>query len=105
MIRDLDGAVLAAVAQLSPDSYGVAIRSRVGDLLGRPPSIGIIHLTLTRLERDGLVRARMGDPTPVRGGRAKRLFTLTAVGTRALQRAAAATVARAGALSQTLRPT
>ena len=105
MIRDLDAATLAAVAQLHPDAYGVAIRARVGMLLGgRAPSIGTIHLTLTRLERQGLLRARAGDPTPVRGGRAKRLFTLTSAGARALESAQKLAQERAEALERRWRP-
>jgi DNA-binding PadR family transcriptional regulator len=104
MIRDLDAATIAAVAQLQPDAYGVAIRERVGELLGRAPSIGTIHLALTRLEREGLLRSRAGDPTPVRGGRAKRLFTVTAAGGRALERAQRLAKDRAQALERSWRP-
>jgi PadR family transcriptional regulator, regulatory protein PadR len=104
-LRDLDSAALAAVAQLAPDAYGVAIRARVGELLGgKLPSIGAVHLALRRMERSGLLRARLGDPTPVRGGRAKRLFALTAAGSRALGRASRAAEARAEALARTWRP-
>jgi DNA-binding PadR family transcriptional regulator len=105
MIRDLDGATLAAVHQLGSDAYGVAIRTRVGELLGgRPPSIGTIHLSLTRLERSGFLRARFGDPTPVRGGRAKRLFALTAAGARALAQARHELGGRARAFAPNWRP-
>jgi DNA-binding PadR family transcriptional regulator len=104
-LRDLDAAALAAVAQLAPEAYGVAIRARVGELLGgKPPSIGWTHLALRRMERNGLLRARLGDPTPVRGGRAKRLYTLTAAGARALHHASRAAEARADALARTWRP-
>ena len=104
-IRDIDAAVLAAVAQLAPNAYGVAIRVRVGLMLGHEPSIGAIHLALTRLEHEGMLRARTGEPTPVRGGRAKRLFSLTAAGSRALEQAARTVEQRAGALTPQWRPT
>ncbi len=86
-IPDLDAVLLAAVAQLAPNAYGVAIRSRAGELLGRVPSVGTVYSGLAKLERAGMIRARAGEPTPVRGGRAKRFVTLTAVGVRALERA------------------
>lgn len=105
-IRDLDAAMLAAVAQLTPEAYGVALRARAAELLGgKPPSIGSIHLALRRMERGGLLRARIGDPSPVRGGRAKRLYMLTAAGVRALRRAQRAAQERATALTPTWRPT
>jgi DNA-binding PadR family transcriptional regulator len=104
MLWNLDAAVLAAIGQLAPDAYGVAIRARVGELLGTTPSVGTVHRVLTAFETKGLVRARTGDPTPVRGGRAKRLFTLTAAGQRALQRARAAAREQAASLSPSWRP-
>jgi DNA-binding PadR family transcriptional regulator len=101
----LDAAVLAAVAQLSPDAYGVTVRERVGRMrAGRPPSTGTIHLALTRLETAGLLAARASDPSPVRGGRAKRLYSVTAEGARALERARAEAERHAAALRPGWRP-
>lgn len=97
--------MLAAIGQLAGDAYGVTIRERAGELLGgRTPSVGAIHYTLTRLEREGLVRTRMSEPEPVRGGRAKRLFELTAVGERSLREAQAELRSRASALTRDWRP-
>lgn len=105
MIRDLEAAVLAAVAQLDPDAYGVAIRERVGELLGGGrPSVGTIHLALERLERRGWLESSFGEPTPVRGGRSKRLFTVTAAGARELARARREIAARAQALGASRGP-
>ena len=96
--------MLAAVAQLAPDAYGVSVRERVGEMLGgTTPSAGTIHRVLTRLERVKLVEARMGDPTPVRGGRAKRLFSLSPAGLGALEAARRDSARRAAALSPTWR--
>lgn len=104
-MRDLEAAALAAVAQLAPDAYGVSIRARVAELLGgKPPSIGSMHLALRRMERRGWLRARPGEPSPVRGGRAKRLFTLTAAGAHALERAGRDAEERAKALARAWRP-
>jgi len=104
-IHHLDDVVLAAVAQLGDDAYGVRVRERVGALLGgRVPSVGTVHRTLGRLERARLVAARMGEPSPVRGGRAKRLFALTAAGAGALARARGRAEERATALDPDWRP-
>jgi DNA-binding PadR family transcriptional regulator len=102
--HDRDWAVLAAVAQLGPEAYGVTIRQRVGEMLGRVPSVGTVHHALTRLEAAGLVEGRTGEPTPRRGGRAKRLFRMTAAGARALDRARAEARARARALDPDWEP-
>jgi len=104
-IVDLDAVILAAVAQLTPDAYGVAVRARAGELLnGKIPSVGSTHLTLSRLERAGLLRARVGAPTPIRGGRAKRVFSLTPAGVRALNRARRQVDKRAALLAPDWRP-
>ncbi|MEZ4589503.1 MAG: hypothetical protein R2909_24260 [Gemmatimonadales bacterium] len=97
--------MLAAVAQLAPDAYGVTVRSRVGAMSGgTPPSVGAIHRAVTALERARLIRARSGDPSPVRGGRAKRMLTLTPAGATALEGARRRAATEAAALSARWRP-
>ena len=76
--------VLLAVAQLA-DAYGVAIRREIEDKTGRQVSAGAIYTSLERLEARGLVRSELTDPTPVRGGRRKRVYRLRPPGERALE--------------------
>jgi PadR family transcriptional regulator PadR len=83
-------AVLISVSLLGDDAYGVAVREAVSERLGRDCAIGAVYTTLQRLEDKGFVTSWMSDPTPVRGGRAKRCFALTAAGTRAIRGAQAA---------------
>ncbi|WP_222183697.1 PadR family transcriptional regulator [Geminicoccus harenae] len=78
-----------AVHKRRGNAYGVTIREEVSAQSRREPSFGAIYTTLQRLEDDGLLTSREGDPTPERGGRAKRLYELTAPGLRALQEASA----------------
>lgn len=85
-LGNLEFTTLLAVAQLGDnDAYGAAVRRQVSARVGRAYSIGAIYTTLQRLEDKGLVRSRISDPTPVRGGRAKRCFSLTAPGRLALR--------------------
>ena len=77
---------MLAVLRLGEDAYGVTIRQEIAACTGRDASPGAIYTTLERLEDKGLVRSRFGDPTPERGGRAKRYFTLTTRGGQALTR-------------------
>jgi PadR family transcriptional regulator, regulatory protein PadR len=81
--------VLTAILTLDDDAYGVTIHSRVQEL-ARPKaiSLGAVYVTLDRLEDKGLVASWLSDPTPDRGGRAKRCYRLKALGERALKESA-----------------
>ncbi len=76
--------VLLAILRLGEDAYGVSIRAEIASCTGREPTPGSIYTTLDRLENKGLVRSRLGDPTPLRGGRAKRYFSVTRSGVEAV---------------------
>jgi DNA-binding PadR family transcriptional regulator len=82
--------VLTAILSLREDAYGVTIHAKVEDL-ARPKavSLGAIYVTLDRLEDKGMVSSWLTDPTPERGGRAKRCYRLEALGERALEESAA----------------
>jgi DNA-binding PadR family transcriptional regulator len=79
--------ILLAVAHLADDAYGVAIRQTVEEVAERPTSIGAVYATLDRLEEKGLVSSYQGEPTPERGGRAKRFFKVEGAGREALDEA------------------
>jgi DNA-binding PadR family transcriptional regulator len=83
----LETAVLVAVARLGDDAYGAAVQREVSARRGREYAVGAIHTALQRLDDKGLVTSRMGDPLPVRGGRARRYYRLTAAGAAALEEA------------------
>lgn len=75
--------VLLALVRLR-ETYGVPIRREIAERTGRDVSFGAVYTTLERLERKGYVSSRIGEPTPERGGRAKRYFRIEAPGVRAL---------------------
>jgi len=79
--------VLLAVARLEGEGYGVTVRREIEARTGRSVATGAVYATLERLEEKGLVSSREGEPTPQRGGRAKRHFRLEAEGVRALEHA------------------
>src|SRR5579875_2456184 len=82
--------VLTAILTLRDDAYGVTIHSKVQELSApKPVSLGAVYVTLDRLEDKGMVSSWLSDPTPERGGRAKRYYRLEALGERALQESAA----------------
>jgi DNA-binding PadR family transcriptional regulator len=84
ILGELEQMVLMAVLRLD-DAYPVSVRNEIEARAGVELSRGTIYVTLHRLEQRGLVQSRLGDPTPERGGKAKRCFTVTAAGKRALR--------------------
>jgi PadR family transcriptional regulator, regulatory protein PadR len=78
--------VLLTILRLDENAYGVSIRKEITACTERKPTPGALYTTLDRLEERGLVTSRFGDPTPQRGGRAKRYFKVTAAGLNAVAR-------------------
>ena len=75
--------MLTAVARLGEGAYGVTIRAEIEDATGRPCSRGAHYTTNERREKKGRVKTSMGDPTPQRGGRPKRMVRITPKGAQA----------------------
>jgi DNA-binding PadR family transcriptional regulator len=81
--------LLTAILQLRDDAYGVSIHAKASELAHpKEVSLGAIYVTLDRLEDKGLISSRLSDPTPERGGRAKRCYKIESAGGRALQESA-----------------
>ncbi len=78
--------LLLAIWKLQDDSYGAMLRDYLVETTDEDWSIGVVYNTLDRLARNGLVQTSIGEPTPERGGRAKRYFHLTAEGVASLER-------------------
>jgi len=84
-IGEFEQLVLLALLRLGRDAYGATIREEIEARGGRATSISAVYTTLERLEGKGLVRSRVGAPTPHRGGKRKRHYELLAPGVRALR--------------------
>jgi DNA-binding PadR family transcriptional regulator len=84
-LGEFEHVLLFALVGLGGEAHGVALRQLVEKDTGRRRSPGAIHITLERLEARGFVTSRLGEPTPIRGGRRKRLYTLTPAGALALK--------------------
>jgi len=93
LLTDFELMVLLAVLRNRDDAYGVSIAREIEATAGRSVTHAAVYLALDRLVEQGLATARLGDPTPERGGRAKKLFSVTAAGLRAIRRTRAAFVA------------
>jgi PadR family transcriptional regulator, regulatory protein PadR len=85
-LGEFEQIVLLAVLRLGDDeAYGMQVRREIAERTGRDVSIGAVYATLERLESKGLVRSATGEATAERGGKAKRLFAVTAQGKRAVE--------------------
>ena len=87
VLGEFEQVVLLAILRLGDSAYGVTIRAEIAMRTGRQIARGALHTTLDRLEEKGCLRSRMGDPTPQRGGRAKRYYTVTADGIKSVTEA------------------
>src|SRR5687767_7061072 len=87
LLGEFEQVVLLAILRLDDDAYGVTIRREIASCTGREPATGALYTMLDRLEEKGLVRSRMGEPTPERAGRSKRYFTVSASGLKAVTQA------------------
>jgi PadR family transcriptional regulator PadR len=85
-LGEFEHIVILALLRLADRAYGVTVRQEIESRTGREVSIGAIYATLDRLEAKGYVKSQFGEPTPERGGRAKRFFRVTAKGMTAVNR-------------------
>ena len=95
--------VMLALSHLGPKAYGVTIRREIETRTGRTIAIGAVYATLARLEEKGFVQFRISDPQPVQGGRARKYFSLTRSGARALRHSTAMLARMIDGLSPELR--
>lgn len=85
-LGEFEQLVLIALLRLGDEAYGMAVRREIEERAGRDAAIGAVYATLDRLEEKGLVRSRLAPAGDERGGRVKKCFTMTAAGSRALER-------------------
>jgi DNA-binding PadR family transcriptional regulator len=81
-LGNFDLMLLLALLRLREDAYGVTIARELEEQTGREVVVASVYATLERLQERGLVTSILGDPTPERGGRAKRYFRITGAGIR-----------------------
>lgn len=76
--------ILLTILKLKGEAYCVPIRKKASEISGKQWSFGAVYVPLHRLEKKGLVKSSFDDPTPVRGGRSRRIYTVTSEGIKAL---------------------
>jgi DNA-binding PadR family transcriptional regulator len=86
-LGEFEQLILLAILRCGDNAYGVTIRAELAARGGRTVAPGALYTALERLEAKRAITSRMGDPTPQRGGRAKRYVKVTPTGMEALTRA------------------
>lgn len=76
--------ILFTILKLEDNAYCVPIREKASEISGKEWSFGAVYVPLHRLEKKGFVKSSFDDPTPVRGGRSKRIYEITRAGMKAL---------------------
>ncbi|MEM8893118.1 MAG: helix-turn-helix transcriptional regulator [Bacteroidota bacterium] len=84
-LGEFEELLMLMVANLYPEAYGVAIREAIKEQAGRSVAMGAVHVALSRLEDKGYLGSALAEATHERGGRRKRLFSITSAGKKALE--------------------
>ena len=84
-LGEVESAVLLAVLHLGEDAYAVPVRELIEQRTGRPVARGALYTGLDRLEAKGCLKSRMGDPSEERGGKARRYYSVTPAGLKAIR--------------------
>ena len=87
ILGNLERDVLLAIHRQGEKAYAVSIKQEIDERIGKDTNIGAIYVTTDRLEKKGYVTSRLGDPTPERGGKPKRLYRVSEPGIAALSAA------------------
>ena len=85
LLTDFELMILLAVLRAGDEAYGVIIAREIETTAKRSVLLGAVYAALERLERNGLIVSKLGEPTATRGGRAKRFFRVTPQGLRAIK--------------------
>jgi PadR family transcriptional regulator, regulatory protein PadR len=84
LLGPFEQAVLLAILRLGSEAYGRSILHQVQSSLKRDVSAGAVYTTLDRLEKRGLLRSKLAEGTPIRGGRPRRYYAIASEGISAL---------------------
>lgn len=83
-LGEFEEIILLLVGILEDQAYSLRIAEEFESQTGKSVSIGATHSTLDRLSKKGFLTSTMGKPTASRGGRRKRIYTISASGQKAL---------------------
>ncbi len=84
-LGELETLILLAIMRLGGETYGVPVRDEIEERTGKRLTRGAVYTALSRLEKKGYLASTIGPPTPTRGGKAKRLYSVSDAGFSALK--------------------
>jgi DNA-binding PadR family transcriptional regulator len=102
-LGEFEHLVLLAILRLGDGAYGVSIIDELESRIGREVSQAATYIALKRLREKGLLESKLADPSPERGERARRYFTMTPLGKERLRESAGALFAMWEGLDPALR--
>lgn len=79
-LGEFEELILTMVGALQDEAYGAAIAEEIETRLKREVNLSAVHVTLYRLEDKGFIKSKLGGATNERGGRRKRIYTITSAG-------------------------
>jgi DNA-binding PadR family transcriptional regulator len=86
ILGEFEMVVLLTLVRLGNGTWGAAIRRDIQERTTRQLPVSVVYVTLQRLEKKGLVRSYLGNPSPERGGRRRRHYLIDTPGEQALGR-------------------
>ncbi len=84
-LGEFEELVMLSVGVLHPEGYGVAIKNHIEKLTTRKVTLSTVHAALHRLQNKGFLASEFGEATKERGGKRKKIFTITIAGSKALR--------------------
>jgi len=79
-LNEFEELILTLVAVLRENAYGAAITIEIEQWLSRKVTLSAVHVILYRLEDKGYIKSKVGGATNERGGRRKRIYSITNAG-------------------------
>jgi PadR family transcriptional regulator PadR len=102
-LGEFEHLILLAVLRLGDQAYGVSIIDELEQRTGREVSQAAAYIALKRLRDKRLLDSHLADPSPERGQRARRYFSVTDLGVERLRESAGALFAMWEGLDPALR--
>ncbi len=103
LLAEFELLVMLAALRLGPEeAYTVSIANDIEERTGRSVRHTNVHTTILRLEAKGRLSTSLGDPRPERGGKPRRLVTLTPQGLAAVRTTTDAIQAMVGELGDAM---
>jgi len=84
-LGEFEQVILLALVRLDPQAHGAAIALQIEEHTGRRVAPGALYTVLERMQEKGWVEAWIGDATPERGGRRRKVYRLLPAGARELR--------------------